>query len=41
MSEPEHQSESEAYAYKITRRLFWITLAGTAVFAGIIAIFLL
>ena len=38
-SDPEFDQEAETHAYKITRKLFVITLIGTAIWSGVVAIF--
>ncbi len=36
MSDNEIDSESEAYAFSVTRKMFYYTVGGTVAFSGII-----
>lgn len=40
-SDPEYDQEAEKHAYKISQKLFLITLIGTAIWTGVVSIFFL
>jgi len=41
MSDDNLDLDAEKHAYSVTKRLFFITLMGTVVFSGIVAVFFL